>query len=66
MPLADRVKDYFWVLTRTRSRDSLYVAKKLADRLTEIYTHPPIPVLEIAERDGVRVTFHAYPPNVRH
>ena len=40
----------------------MYAAKKLADRLTEIYTHPPIPVVEIAERSRVRVTFHTYPP----
>jgi len=33
------------------------MAKKRADQLTEVYSSPPIPVLEIAEQNGVKVVF---------
>lgn len=36
---------------------NLVMAKRKADELTEVYSSPPIPVLEIAEQNGVNVIF---------
>ncbi len=36
---------------------NLVMAKRKADRLTEVYSSPPVPVLEIAEQNGVHVIF---------
>ncbi len=35
----------------------LGMAKREADKLTDIYSSPPVPVLEIAEENGVKVRF---------
>ena len=35
----------------------LVMAKRKADGLTEVYSSPPVPVLEIAEQNGVNVIF---------
>lgn len=40
------------------------VVKSKADELTKTYTAPPIPVLDIAERNGVDVVFATFDPNV--
>jgi Zn-dependent peptidase ImmA (M78 family) len=40
-------------------------AKSAADALTEDYTSPPIPVLEIAERNGVDVIFADFGRNAQ-
>ncbi len=36
---------------------NLVMAKRKADGLTEVYSSPPVPVLEIAEQNGVNVIF---------
>lgn len=38
----------------------LVMAKSEADRLTKVYSSPPIPVLEIAEQNGVNVIFASF------
>ena len=43
-------------MTYTKSAD-LGMARRKADRLTEVYSSPPIPVLEIAEENGIKVRF---------
>jgi len=51
-------------MTYTKSAD-LYMAKREADRLTTVYSSPPIPVLEIAEQNGVSVVFANFGSNSR-
>ncbi len=42
------------------SRPRFSLAKKAADDLTDVYSSPPIPVLEIAESKGVDVVFDPF------
>ena len=48
-------------MTYTKSAD-LGMAKREADRLTDVYSSPPIPVLEIAEENGIKVRFVDFGP----
>ncbi len=48
-------------MNHTKSAD-LGMAKREADRLTEVYSSPPIPVLEIAEESGIKVRFVDFGP----
>ena len=45
------------VMVRDTGGPDLATAKRSADRLTADYSSPPIPVLEIAEQNGVNVVF---------
>ncbi|MXW84335.1 MAG: ImmA/IrrE family metallo-endopeptidase [Rhodothermaceae bacterium] len=51
------------MVQHTGESPNLGRAKREADELTAVYSSPPIPVLEIAERSGVNVIFANFGPN---
>lgn len=55
---ADRIQNFRNLkMTDLPVRPRLKMARQHADKLTEIYSSPPIPVHEIAEMNGVRIIF---------